>query len=120
MTYREFYNAVVMNISVPEDVRQFASEKLRKMDAERSSAAEECQPFVDQVVGCLTGEYRTTSAIAAEAGLSVPKASAMLRKAVAANRAEVTDVKVKGKGTQKAYRIKGMVDYDNAVDVILP
>lgn len=44
-----------------------------------------------------------TSDIAKQFGYSSQKATALLRQLVAANKLEVTEVKVKGKGTQKGY-----------------
>jgi predicted transcriptional regulator len=59
---------------------------------------------MEQIVNeILTSEAQTASAIAEAAGISVQKASALLRQIVADGKATVTEVKIPKKGTQKAY-----------------
>jgi predicted ArsR family transcriptional regulator len=51
-------------------------------------------------------EFKTASEISEILEISVQKASAVLRQAVSEGKVEVEDVKVKGKGTQKGYRLR--------------
>ena len=65
-------------------------------------------PIIQQIVSeILEGkELKTASEIAEILDVSVQKASAVLRQAVSEGKVEVEDVKVKGKGTQKGYRLR--------------
>jgi predicted transcriptional regulator len=79
------------------------NEKRRNTPSKKSV---ENQPLVEQILaGILTHEPKTASDVAAELGVSVQKASSLLRSIVAAGKATVTDVKVAKKGTQKAYAL---------------
>lgn len=112
MTNREFYNAIV-NGTLNDEVAAFAQAALDKMDATNekrrntpSKTAIENQPLIDAILGgILTHEPKTASDVAAELGVSVQKASALLRQIVADGKATVSDVKVAKKGTQKAYAL---------------
>lgn len=112
MTNREFYEAIV-NGTINDEVTAHAQSALEKMDATNekrrntpSKTAIENQPLIDTIVGgILTAEPKTASDVAAELGVSVQKASALLRAIVADGKATVSDVKVAKKGTQKAYAL---------------
>lgn len=112
MTNREFYNAVI-EANVNEDITAYAQAALDKMDAANekrrntpSKTAIENQPLVDKIVSeILTSEAKTASDVAGELGVSVQKASALLRQIVANGNATVSDVKVPKKGTVKAYTL---------------
>lgn len=112
MTNREFYNAIV-NGTINDEVTAFAQAALEKMDATNekrrntpSKTAIENQPLIDTIVtSILTHEVKTASDVATELGVSVQKASALLRQIVADGKATVEDVKVAKKGTQKAYKL---------------
>lgn len=112
MTNREFYNAIINGI-VNDEVIAFAQGALDKMDATNekrrntpSKTAIENQPLIDTIVGTiLTAESKTASDVAAELGVSVQKASALLRAIVADGKATASDVKVAKKGVQKAYAL---------------
>jgi len=112
MTNREFYNAVI-NANVNDEITEYATAALAKMDATNekrrntpSKKAVENQPLVDQILAeILTHEPKTASDVAADLGVSVQKASSLLRAIVADGKATVTDVKVAKKGTQKAYAL---------------
>lgn len=112
MTNREFYNAIINGI-VNDEVIAFAQGALDKMDATNekrrntpSKTAIENQPLIDTIVGTiLTAEPKTASDVAAELGVSVQKASALLRAIVADGKATVSDVKVAKKGVQRAYAL---------------
>lgn len=111
MTNREFLTAVVAIENVPADIKEHAEAAIAKMDATNearknkpSKKATENAPIMEQIVNeILTSEAQTASAIAEAAGISVQKASALLRQLVDAKRATVTEVKIPKKGTQKAY-----------------
>lgn len=111
MTNREFLTAVSACDNCPEDVREYALAAIAKMDAANdkrknkpSKKAEENAPIMNQIATeILTAEAKTASAVAEEVGISVQKASALLRALVAEGKAEVTEVKIPKKGTQKAY-----------------
>jgi hypothetical protein len=106
MTQREFYNAVIADTK-NADLANFAVEALEKLDArnaKRSSKPSKVQianePIVKAIHDILTDEPMLASKIAELCGISVNKASALAKKV---DGVKVTDVKVKGKGTQKGY-----------------
>ena len=111
MTNREFLNAVSACENCSEEVREYAKAAIAKMDATNearknkpSKKATENAPIMEQIANeILTSEAQTASAIAEAAGISVQKASALLRQLVADGKATVTEVKIPKKGTQKAY-----------------
>ena len=106
MTQREFYNAVI-NSTENAELAQFAVEALEKLDArnaKRSSKPSKTQianePIIKAIAEVLTSEPMRASEIAETLGISVQKASSLVKKV---DGVSVTDVKVKGKGTQKGY-----------------
>ena len=106
MTQREFYNAVIAETS-NADLAKFAVEALEKLDARNAKRAEKPskvqianEPIVKAISEILTDEPMLASKIAELCGISVNKASALAKKV---DGVKVTDVKVKGKGTQKGY-----------------
>ena len=111
MTNREFLTAIVNMDNVAEDIKAYAKEKLSKLDAANearknkpSKKATENAPIMEQIVNeILTSEAQTASTIAEATGISVQKASALLRQLVADGKATVTEVKLPKKGVQKAY-----------------
>ena len=112
MTNREFYEAIA-NGTINADVTAHAEAALAKMDATNekrrntpSKKAVENQPLIDTIVNeILTNEPKTATDVAATLGVSVQKASALLRQVVAEGKATATDVKVPKKGVQKAYTL---------------
>lgn len=119
MTNREFYEAIA-NGTVTAEVIEHAEAALAKMDATNekrrntpSKKAVENQPLIDTIVNeILTNEPKTATDIAGVLGVSVQKASALLRQVVADGKATATDVKVPKKGTQKAYTLVELVEVD--------
>ena len=111
MTNREFLNAVSACENCSDEVREYAQAAIAKMDATNearknkpSKKATENAPIMEQIVNeILTSEAQTAATIAEAAGISVQKASALLRQLVADGKATVTEVKIPKKGTQKAY-----------------
>lgn len=110
MTRRDFYNAIVKTETLPQELRDFAAAAIEKLDATNamraakpSKTAIENTPLVAQIVEMLGDEPKTATDLAEPMGIKVQKASALLRRAVAENKAAVCDVKIKGKGVQKGY-----------------
>ena len=106
MTQREFFTAIV-NSDLNDELKAFATESIAKLDArnaKRSSTPSKVQianePIVKAIHDILTDEPMLASKIAELCGISVNKASALAKKV---DGVKVTDVKVKGKGTQKGY-----------------
>ena len=112
MTNREFYT-LISNGTINDEVIAHATSALEKLDATNekrrntpSKTAIENQPLVDEIVNSiLTNEAKTASDVARVLGVSVQKASALLRQIVADGKAVVSEVKVPKKGTQKAYTL---------------
>ena len=112
MTQREFYTNV-SNGTIGEAEIEFATNAIAKMDAANearknkpSKKAIENAPLVEQIVNEILGTEAVTASTVAEAlGVSVQKASNLLRQAVAAGKAVSTDVKVAGKGSVKGYTL---------------
>lgn len=111
MTKREFYGFVAEG-TVNDEVMAKAEELIEKLDAENekrknrvSKKALENEPIKDAIVAVLTDEPKTATEIGEEVEISTQKASALLRQLVEAGKANKTDIKVKGKGTQKGYTL---------------
>lgn len=110
MTKREFYTAI-MNGEIDEQVKLFASTELEKMDAANekrrntlSKKAQENLPLFEKIMNeILDDEPKTATDVATVLEVSVQKASGLLRRLVEDGKAEKTDIKIKGKGSQKAY-----------------
>ena len=113
MTKREFLE-IVMGLG-HHGAAIFAAKELDKMNkalAKRRSKPTKAQianaPIIEQIVSEILEEeeFKTASEISEILEISVQKASAVLRQAVSEGKVEVEDVKVKGKGTQKGYRLR--------------
>lgn len=111
ITFREMLEHVVAG-TITEADAEVAAHKLAKMDESNekrrntvSKKAQENAPIVEAIVAVLEEEPKTAAEIGAEVGISTQKASALLRQLVEAGRATKTEVKVKGKGAQKAYAL---------------
>lgn len=110
MTNREFFTNII-NGTITEDTVEYAKAAIAKMDATNearknkpSKKATENAPLLEQIATeILTSEAQTAATIAEAAGISVQKASSLLRQLVACGKAESNDEKVKGKGTVKVY-----------------
>lgn len=113
MTNREFFEAIAANEALAQDLRDFATEGIVKLDrkneqrrSSESKTEKENKPLREAILDFMAdneGETFLTADIAKQFGYSSQKASALLRQLVAANKLEVTEVKVKNKGTQKGY-----------------
>lgn len=110
MTRRDFYNTIANTETLPEEIRNFATAAIQKLDetnakraAKPTKAAIENAPLVEQIVGMLGEEPKTASDLCVPMNIKVQKASALLRTAVKEGKAVSHDVKIKGKGTVKGY-----------------
>ena len=113
ITMRQFFEAVVNGNITPSMVEK-AKAEIAKLDATNAKRAEkakakqvEYEPIKTAIYHfLLVNGVKTTAEIAAGVevlGGSSPKASAMCRQMVDEGRLTSHEVKVKGKGTQKAY-----------------
>ena len=115
MTNREFLTNVA-NGTINDEIKAHAAEALIKIDeanAKRkekkaedgklSKAAEANLPLVDEALTAMGNVAKTSPEIAAELGISIPKANAVLKLGVVLNKMTVEDVKVPGRGVIKAY-----------------
>jgi len=106
MTNREFFENVITMVENAEMQEKAKSliESLDKRNAQRkdkpSKTAIANAPIIKEISEILTHEPMLASAIAEKVGISTQKASALVKKV---DGVQVTDVKVKGKGTQKGY-----------------
>lgn len=122
MTNREFYNAIIAeNATITPEMVEHATAQIAKLDAtaekrkgvvskkdqEKRDANEALARHIAESI--LTSEAKTATDVAAvltaEAGeeVKVQKASYLCRLAVTLGLANVTEVKIPKKGTQKAY-----------------
>jgi CRP-like cAMP-binding protein len=115
MTKREFLEAIVDAEALEVELRKFAAEELEKMDkalakrkAKQSAKALANAPLIEQIKENLLSDEPLLASVTGEyLGVSVQKASALLRQMVADGIADVKDVKVLGKGIQKGYTLAG-------------
>ena len=113
MTNREFLTAVANLETAPQELRDEATARIAKMDATNearknkpSKKATENAPIMEQIATEVLGTEAVTAATVAETvGISVQKASALLRALVAEGKAVAADSKVPGKGTCKVYTL---------------
>ena len=115
MTNREFYEAVVA-AQINDELTQFATDAIAKLDhtnelrkqknAEKAVAKEaEKAPIREAILAVITEEPKTASTLIEEAGVEIkPQAIPSLLKGLIEDGIVVkTDIKVKGKGTQRGY-----------------
>ena len=112
MTNREFFEKVIATVEDVELV-DFAKTSIEKLDARNekrksmtSKKALENAPIKNAICDFLKDkDFTTCSEIAKAIEISTQKCSALCRQLVDDERLVVTDVKVKSKGKQKAYKI---------------
>ena len=112
MTNREFYTAIIEG-KVTDEVVAFANGEIAKLDARNekrrntpSKTQEANEGVKANIKNYLATVQRALAAtIATEIGVSTQKVSALCKQLVEAGEIEVADVKIKGKGTLKAYSI---------------
>jgi hypothetical protein len=105
MTNREFYTAVI-NANLNEEMTKFATDAIAKLDARNAHRSATLTPkqkenveLKKKISAVLTSEPMLASVIAEKCGLTVNKASALVKQIEGVS---ATDVKVKG-GTRKGY-----------------
>ena len=110
MTYREFLNTIV-SANISDEVTDFAKHEVAKLDNRNEKRRNTLTPeqkeneaLKAKMLEGLNGTV-TASAVASKYGISTQKASALLRQIVEDGKATVGEVKVKSKGTVKAYTI---------------
>ena len=117
MTKYELYTK--MHAYFTETETEFSAEAVELCDAElkaleaakarnaekRAERAAANEPLYAQITTELANGQKTASEIAAALEVKVQKASALLRAMVADGKLTVSEVKVKNKGTQKAYAL---------------
>jgi hypothetical protein len=114
ITMRSFFEEVIALPNVPAHIKEKAKAEIAKLDATNAKRAEkakakqvEYEPLKTAIYHfLLVNGMKTTAEIAAGVevlGGSSPKASAMCRQMVDEGRLTSHEVKVKGKGPQKAY-----------------
>ena len=117
MTQREFLIKIAAG-EMNDEIMAYAQGAIDKMDtanaarrekmAEKSVAKEaEKAPIRDAIVACLGAEAKTATTLIAEAGVEIkPQAiPSLLKTLVEDGTIEKVDIKVKGKGTQKGYKL---------------
>lgn len=112
MTRREFMEMVIAD-TTNETIADFARSEIKKMDRKnelaknrKSKKSAENEPIKEKIYSVLNSDEVTTASVVAEKiEISTQKASALLRQMVEDGKITVEDVKVKGKGKQKGYKV---------------
>ena len=112
MTRREFMEMVIAD-TTNETIADFARSEIEKMDrknelakSRKSKKSAENEPIKEKIYSVLNSDEVTTASVVAEkVEISTQKASALLRQMVEDGRITVEDVKIKGKGKQKGYKV---------------
>lgn len=112
-TVREFLNSILANEAVSEIDKNMAKVMLAKLDErneKRKNTPSKTQvanePVKAAILAYLDEHVRAVASdIAAACGVSTQKVSALCKQLVEAGTVSVTEVKVKGKGTLKAYSL---------------
>lgn len=108
MTYREFLNTIV-SANISTEISDFASAEIVKLDARNAKRRETLTPEQreNEVIKAKIVETVNATALAADVakafGISTQKASALLHQLVEEGKFTSGEVKIKGKGTVKAY-----------------
>lgn len=115
MTKREMFTAI-LNGEITDEVLEQVKHEIELMDSTNAKRAEkaaekraekdaEKAPIREAILAVITDEPKTASDLIAEAGVEIkPQAIPSLLKDLVANGTVAkTDVKVKGKGTQRGY-----------------
>lgn len=122
MTLREFYTAI-STADIADELKDYAKTQIEKLDAANekkrnkpSKKQSENAPVIEAIKGALTNEFKTASVIAAEIGISVQKASGLLRGLVASGEVVSKDVNVPKKGPAKAYAVAAAEEVAESTD----
>lgn len=117
-TVRDFLNSVLAYEAVSDIDKSMAKAMLAKLDERNekrkntpTKAQKENEPVKDSIRAYIADHSpAVASEIASACGVSTQKASALCRQLVDTAVLTVTDVKVKGKGTVKAYSLAESAD----------
>lgn len=112
MTQREFFENIINGTIGTEEI-DHAKAEIEKLNARNAKRAErpskkavENEPIKANIADFLNDkDFTIASEIAKALELSTQKVSALCRQMVADGMLAVTDVKVKGKGNQKGYKV---------------
>ena len=112
MTQREFFENIINGTIGTEEI-DHAKAEIEKLNARNAKRAErpskkavENEPIKANIADFLNDkDFTIASEIAVGLELSTQKVSALCRQMVADGVLAVTDVKVKGKGNQKGYKV---------------
>ena len=112
MTRREFMEMVITE-TTNEEIKAFAESEIEKMDKANARRSEkraerkaENEPIKEKIFEVLNSEDVTlASEVAEKVEISTQKASALLRQMVEDGKITSEDVKVKGKGKKKGYKV---------------
>ena len=117
MTQREFLENVATGTLSPE-MMDYAAERITALDAanekrrevnsaKRTEKEAEKAPIREAIMGAMSTEPKTATTLIAEAGVEIkPQAiPSLLKGLIEAGTVVKADVKVKGKGTQRAYAL---------------
>lgn len=112
MTNREFFNAII-NTDINADLVAHAKAELEKLDAKNakrkntpSKAQLENEPIKAKILEYIASNGSgIASAMASAIGVSTQKISSLCTLLVNEGKVEVSDLKIKGKGTVKQYTL---------------
>ena len=112
MTNREFYTAIINN-TITAEVIDFATAEIGKLDARNEkrrntpTKAQEANVGIKEAIKGYLASVKSAvaSEIATAVGVSTQKVSALCKQLVDNGEIKVADVKVRGKGTLKAYSL---------------
>ena len=112
MTNREFFENV-MNGIINDEMMEHTTNAIAKLDERNAKRANqpskkaiENEPIKANILDFLNGkDFTVASEIGKGLELTTQKVSALCRQMVTDGTLTVTDVKVKGKGTQKGYKV---------------
>lgn len=112
MTNREFYNAIITNPNVAEDIKTYAQGEIDKLDARndkrkntQTKTQKENEGIMTSILTHLANGSAVASDIGAALGISTQKASALCGLLVKEGKITVADIKVKNKGAVKQYTL---------------
>lgn len=110
MTQRDFYNEII-NANISEEITAYATAAIEKLNlanekhkAAREKKKEENIPLINAIKENLDKETpKTAKEIAEIVGISFQKVSSLLKGMVNEGVANVTEIKIKGRGKANAY-----------------
>lgn len=114
MTQREFFTAIAAIEGIDSSLRDFALEGIAKLDKRNSSrqakpskAQIENAPIEEAVLALLSAQDEPilTTAIAEQVGVTPSKVTGILGNLFKEGKVAKTDVKVKGVGTRKGWKL---------------